>query len=162
MTYSRDELLGLDDAHLLGRCRMDRFRATGPGGQHRNTTDSAVRVTLEGYHRISATAAESRSQHTNRKTALKRLRLEIAYTLRTDDPPAWSGQVRLNPKNPAYPSFIAVVLDALAQNGFRVSAAARALGLSTAQLDKALARDPRLWGYVNQQRHKLGLRPLKP
>lgn len=48
------------------------FRNSGPGGQHRNTTDSGVRV----YHLptgLVAQATESRSQIRNRETALERL-----------------------------------------------------------------------------------------
>ncbi|GAO53236.1 peptide chain release factor H [Novosphingobium sp. MD-1] len=50
------------------------MRASGPGGQHVNKTDSAVRAT----HRptgLVATAQEQRSQHANRKLA--RLKLAI-------------------------------------------------------------------------------------
>lgn len=48
------------------------FRAGGPGGQHQNTTDSAVRAT----HRptgLTAVAREMRSQHRNKSLALERL-----------------------------------------------------------------------------------------
>ena len=48
------------------------FRAGGPGGQHQNTTDSAVRAT----HRVAgatAVAREMRSQHRNKALALQRL-----------------------------------------------------------------------------------------
>ncbi len=48
------------------------FRAGGPGGQHQNTTDSAVRAT----HRqtgLAAVAREERSQHRNKALALERL-----------------------------------------------------------------------------------------
>lgn len=48
------------------------FRAGGPGGQHQNTTDSAVRAT----HRptgLTAVAREERSQHRNKALAFARL-----------------------------------------------------------------------------------------
>lgn len=53
---------------------LEAFRAGGPGGQHQNTTDSAVRAT----HRptgLSSVAREMRSQHRNRARALERLHL---------------------------------------------------------------------------------------
>lgn len=48
------------------------MRSSGPGGQHVNRTESAVRATHlpTGLH---ATAMEERSQHLNRKLALARL-----------------------------------------------------------------------------------------
>jgi len=49
--------------------RFQTMRAGGPGGQHVNKTDSAVRAThaLTG---VSVTASEERSQHANKKLAL--------------------------------------------------------------------------------------------
>ena len=50
----------------------DTYRGTGPGGQHRNKTESAVRLT----HRPSGVVVQSqsdRSQHTNKRECLKQL-----------------------------------------------------------------------------------------
>jgi peptide chain release factor len=52
--------------------RIETMRAGGPGGQHQNTTDSAVRATHLPTG-LSAMARDGRSQHRNRKIALDRL-----------------------------------------------------------------------------------------
>lgn len=60
-----------------GDVRVDTYRGTGAGGQHRNKTDSAVRLTHLPTG-IVVTATEERSQHRNRQVAWERLRTELA------------------------------------------------------------------------------------
>jgi ribosome-associated protein len=64
------------DAELLAQCRVETFRAGGPGGQHQNTTDSGVRLVHEPTG-VRVVARTERSQHRNRALALERLRRRL-------------------------------------------------------------------------------------
>ena len=56
--------------------QVEFYRGSGPGGQHRNTTDSAVRIRHLPTG-IVVHAAENRSQLRNREVAMERLRLAL-------------------------------------------------------------------------------------
>ena len=61
------------------------YQASGPGGQHRNRTFSAIRAKHLPTG-IVATASDSRSQLRNRKIALQRLRERLVEHYHEDPP----------------------------------------------------------------------------
>lgn len=68
---------------VVDRCdvRVDTYRDSGAGGQHRNKTDSAVRLTHIPSG-VVVTATESRSQFENRREAWARLEAALAADAR--------------------------------------------------------------------------------
>jgi protein subunit release factor B len=57
--------------------RIDYFRGSGPGGQHRNTSETGVRITHLPTG-VVVTATESRSRHQNLQRAMARLEGKLA------------------------------------------------------------------------------------
>lgn len=162
---TRDDLLELDDDALLAHCHQECFRAPGPGGQHKNKTDSAVRLSVLGGT-VTALCSDHRSQHRNRSEALRRLRSALAINLRMPieadrHAKLWSGPWKLGLKDRRYPELLAHILDVMASNKWAVGLSAKALGTSTGKLVRLLSRDPQAWNAVNQARAKLDLVNLR-
>lgn len=69
-------LLPEADEDLLRECEVDTFRSSGPGGQHVNKTESAVRLKHLPTGLV-VTCREERSQHRNKASCLKKLREQV-------------------------------------------------------------------------------------
>ncbi len=162
-------MLASDDGHLLQQCRVDTYIASGPGGQHRNRTYSAVRLTHLPTG-VTVTGEERRSQHENKNKALGRLRMALALQVRSVNfmlhesvREIFSADVpvRINARNPLYPQVCAAVLDALFASRGSLSTAAQLLHLSTGQLVKAVGRDGDLLTAANRLRDHFDLKHIK-
>jgi protein subunit release factor B len=68
--------LPTSDADLLRECEIDTFRSSGPGGQHVNKTESAVRL-RHIPSGVVVTSQQHRSQHQNKALCLRKLREKI-------------------------------------------------------------------------------------
>jgi hypothetical protein len=172
-TWSR-----LTEDQLLAQCEVDTYRASGPGGQKRNKTSSAVRLRHPPTGLI-VIAEESRSQHENKARALKRLwqalflhlrdalteneRTPEAIALHPDYAPARAQDARLqmSAKNPLFWPAVGVVLDGLTACESRVGDTAALLGISTGNLIDFLQTDPKVWQEANRIRSQFAQKPLR-
>jgi hypothetical protein len=172
-TWSR-----LTEDQLLAQCEVDTYRASGPGGQKRNKTSSAVRLRHVPTGLI-VIAEESRSQHENKVKALKRLRRALFLQLR-DELPAGSrtpevvaaipdyasardadGRLHLSAKDQRFWPAVGVALDVLTACEARVGDAAVLLGVSTGNLIDFLQTDPKVWQEANRLRALFGQKTLR-
>jgi hypothetical protein len=169
-----DYLLASDDA-LIAQCEVDRYRASGPGGQHRNKTESAVRL----RHKLSGVTAigeDSRSQAENKVHAVRRLRsaiaLEVREPVRLDDyrPSARLANIIAGGTAPLgaktrltgdYWAAIAELLDLLVAGNLEIATTAQRLGMTTGALSKLLLHDDSVGRVVNDLRRAKGMRPLR-
>lgn len=74
------------DDELLAQCDVQTFRAGGPGGQHQNVTDSAVRLVHRPTGLVTTSRAQ-RSQYLNKTDALRRLRRKLEKLNAPPPPP---------------------------------------------------------------------------
>lgn len=173
---SRDQWTSLSDDELLRQCELDTYRASGPGGQKRNKTSSAVRLRHIPSGLI-VIAEESRSQHENKAKAQRRLRqalhLKLRHAIAADDlkevnarpqiaaAKNAAGRLDVGRKDPRFWPAAACVLDVFDALGARVHDAAVALGVTSGNLLAFLQINAKLWEQVNVLRHKHGHKPLR-
>lgn len=167
----------LDDSRLLAHCEVDTYRASGPGGQKRNKTSSAVRLRhIESG--LIIIAEESRSQHENKAKALRRLRQAFMLKLREPIADAMLKTIAMHDaiaairssdgkfhlttaKDPRFWPAAALIFDLLETCSAQVSEAAKHLGTTTGNLLGLLELDPKAWEQANIIRHKFGQKPLR-
>lgn len=164
--------LDVTDEVLLRDCDVQTLRHSGPGGQHRNKTETGVRL----IHRptgITVTAFEERSQLRNREAAVQRLRIALALQVREAiDVDAYTApdevrailpdaRNRVRASNERFWPGASLLLDLLVACGCEVGVTAEVLGISTGALSRLLLSDPRLSATVNALRAAQGLRPLR-
>jgi hypothetical protein len=165
--------LRLDEKLFIRQCRVETYAASGPGGQKRNRTYSAVRITHFETD-ISAIAEESRSQTENKLKALKRVKIAIALNIRKDQTSSLfkmpdeiadifriDRPLQINRKNPLYPLFCATVLDSIYLAQGSISSASKILNTTTGKLNKVLSRDKDFFCAANRLRDHFHLKPLK-
>jgi len=168
----------LSDSQLLAQCEVDTYRASGPGGQKRNKTSSAVRLRHPPSGLI-VIAEESRSQHENRAKALKRMRQAFYLKIREEisaaeltierlqtradfpEPLRNGGRLDLGRKDPRFWPAIGVILDLLLAQQARLSDVATLLGISTGNLVDFLRIEPKAWAEANHLREQFGQKHLK-
>ncbi|MFO0919855.1 MAG: peptide chain release factor-like protein [Planctomycetaceae bacterium] len=157
----------LEIEELLKDCTVRTARRRGPGGQHRNKTESAV-VILHEPTGVEAQAAERRSQPENRHVAVKRLRINLALEVRSaaggESAPSdlWRSRVRdgkivCSVEHTDFASLLAEALDVLAFRGGNLHSSAEQLQCSPSQLAKFLYHEPRAFRRFNELRRQRGL-----
>ena len=156
---------------LLRDCEVRHERRRGPGGQHRNKTESAV-VIRHLPSNIEGQAAERRSQFDNHRNAVKRLRMNLALSVRTDSladaapSSLWrsrchDGRIGISPDHDDFPTLLAEAMDVLHSRNSHIPASAEQLGCTSSQLLKLLKKEPRAFLWLNNERQKHGLPPLE-
>ena len=162
----------LPESLLLEQCLVRRTRHTGPGGQHRNKVETAIEL-VHTPTGITTFAAERRSQEANRQVAVFRMRLLLAIRLRAVESAEvipsklWSSRCRnqrisCNETHEDFPTLLAEALDAVDAKEYDVRRAAAALGCSTTQLVRFIAKNSEAWTSVNAERVSRGLNRLQP
>ncbi|KAK9095750.1 hypothetical protein Sjap_021247 [Stephania japonica] len=175
------QYLKLEEEVLMDQCEMSTFKSSGPGGQHRNKRESAVRLKHLPTG-IIAQAVEDRSQHKNRASALARLRTLLALKVRNEihdldnytPPPELllilplKSTIRgsdvgpqIGPNNPKFALGMQALLDLIFALNASVGDAANYLGLSTGALSRLILSDHSLRMAVNELRASKGMKPLK-
>lgn len=161
----------LSDEELLKHCTIDRNRASGPGGQHRNKVETEIHITHTPTG-LKAHAGERRSQAENKRVAVRRLRLLLALDVRAPVPlgeigsPLWrsrvrAGKIALSPEHHDYPSMLAEAMDVIAAANWDLRKAALRLDVTATQLLRLIKDYPHALERLNRERAAIGLRPLR-
>lgn len=164
------------EADLMQRCDLNFTRRGGPGGQHRNKVSSAVVITHIASS-ITAESNERRDQHQNRRVAIARLRIHLAWFVRgylesdhnainAEPSELWlqrnaKARLSVSVDHWDFAALLAEAIDRLFLCRLEVSTAAEYLKVSSGQLVKLLRCDRGTLTWINQQRQLFGFPNLR-
>lgn len=183
----KDHPLLIPEERLRAECRIEFFKGSGPGGQHRNKVETAVRITHSPTG-IVGEASERRSQSENRAAAWNRLRLNLALRIRsrkidsrksgiefshpsksnfTDSRSVWdryrSGdRIRISGDNPDFPIVLMEFLDVWESVGHDWKRSADELSTTKSQLLRLIGKNSQASQTIQKgERGEAGERTLK-
>ena len=162
---------------MLQDCERKNYQASGPGGQKRNRVYSAIRLTHVPTQ-VSVSAAEDRKADRNLKSAIRKLRKDLAFRGASEDfagleegsaeeilaglPESWPVfRAKVNPEHGDFPAFLYLALLLLRVCRGDVAVIAKKLGVSTSAFVRFCKLDGKLWQAVNELRVGFGLGRLK-
>ncbi|NQU64340.1 MAG: hypothetical protein HQ517_08685 [SAR324 cluster bacterium] len=161
------------DEELLKICRVDIFRGSGRGGQKRNKTTNAIRLTL---FNLAVTESASRSKAQNVDHALKKLRVAIALETSPEfrrggnpgpfpeeiQPYLFREVIRIHPQNPVFPIFIGYLVDHFIKYEGKWSIIASHYRISSSQIRRFIEKHPSLHMTLERIRDRLPENRIKP
>jgi hypothetical protein len=137
----RDTYLKMTLDELLRACSLKGFQGSGPGGQHRNKTNTGVLLTLRDFN-LEIKSCEGRSAHENKVHALHRMQMALALQVRetpaNPEMPFPGSNGHIQTSNPQFPLFVAHVFDRMEQKNGDTREVAKAFGLTPSALTKIL------------------------
>lgn len=179
----------IDVNELMRACDARTQTRSGPGGQHRNRTESGVFVTWSGVDvagrpiTIVGEGTEKRQQSRNRSAAVLRLRMNLAIAVRTPSPLDCGGDhdvtsigppqettirerfagtsLRLADDNDDKASVLSMLLNDLHAAGGQPSLIAGAWRVSTSRILACVRSEPAAWAWTNKIRAHHGRGPLR-
>ncbi|MDA1007822.1 MAG: peptide chain release factor-like protein [Planctomycetota bacterium] len=162
----------LEEETLLAQCEFRFGRVSGPGGQHRNKTETATWIKHIPTE-FETQATERRSQHENKQMAIFRIRIKLAIRCRTllDRDCHYASELwkrrrlgeklTVNPHHEDYPALLAEALDVITARRFDVAGAAGLLGITMSQLTRLVRHEKHAFAMLNEGREQVGLVKLR-
>ena len=151
------EILKQDDEKILRLSTQENIRGSGKGGQARNKTSNAVRIT---YGEYSALSSNSRSREANLKDSLRKLKLLIALDMNPSPDSGHAQRIyvkqdvvsdeikriglKINERNREYPILLGYMVDALILFDADLKQISAATAQSVTSLSKFIKSVPKL------------------
>ncbi|NRA37763.1 MAG: peptide chain release factor-like protein [Planctomycetes bacterium] len=155
-----------DDVILLSSVTCEKFRSSGPGGQHAQKTNSAVRLQHKDSG-IQCQVQDQRSYQHNLRQALKEIRLRLALHYRGyGQEPLFQNRkqgerLKVSKDAKDFHSLVGYIFDVLCEQNWDTHKTAEVCDLSDSQLCKFLKLNKLVLQSINLQRQHLNVYPIK-